>query len=88
MHTTSIDKSLYMITLVDDYSRMTLVRGLIQKSNTGTELLAMIAIMERKGEAKVEMIQTNNGGEYWSTELLEELKKKGTTIKQTVPYHS
>jgi hypothetical protein len=88
MRTTGIDKSLYMITLVDDYSRMTLVRGLVQKSNTGKELLAMIAIMERKGEAKVEMIQTDNGEEYRPTELLEELKKKGITIKQTVPYHS
>jgi hypothetical protein len=56
MRTTGIDKSLYMITLVDDYSRMTLVRGLAQKSNAGKELLAMIAIMERKGEAKVEII--------------------------------
>jgi transposase InsO family protein len=88
MRTTGIDKSLYMITLVDDYSWMTLVRGLAQKSNTGKELLAMIAIMEKKGEAKVEMIQTDNGGEYRSTELLEELKKKGITIKETVPYHS
>jgi hypothetical protein len=61
MHTTGIDKSLYMIILVDDYSRITLVRGLAQKSNAGKELLAMIAIMERKGEAKVEMIQTDNG---------------------------
>jgi transposase InsO family protein len=88
MHTTGIDKSLYMITLVDDYSRMTLVRGLAQKSNAEKELLAMIAIMERKREARVEMIQTDNGGEYRSTELLEELKNKGITIKQTVPYHS
>jgi transposase InsO family protein len=88
MRIIGIDKSLYMITLVDNYSRMTLVRDLAQKSNAEKELLAMIAIMERKGEAKVEMIQTDNGGEYRSTELLEELKKKGITIKQTVPYHS
>jgi hypothetical protein len=64
MHITSIDKSLYMITLVDDYSRITLVRGLAQKSNAGKELLAIIAIMKRKGEVKVEMIQIDNGGEY------------------------
>jgi transposase InsO family protein len=85
MCTSGIDKSLYIITLVDDYSRMTLVRGLAQKSNAEKELLAIIAIMERKGEAKIEMIQTDNGGKYRSTELLEELKKKGITIKQTVP---
>jgi hypothetical protein len=65
-----------MITLVDDYSRMTLVRGLAQKSNVGKKLLAMIAIMEGKGEPKFEMIQMDNGGEYQSTDLLEELKKK------------
>jgi hypothetical protein len=48
----------------------------------------MIAIMEQKGEAKIEMIQMDNGGEYRLIELLKELKKKGITIKQTVPYHS
>jgi hypothetical protein len=46
MHTTGIDKSLYILTLVDDYSRITLVRGLAQQSNAGKELLAMIVIME------------------------------------------
>jgi transposase InsO family protein len=85
---TSIDKSLYMITLADDYSRMTLVRDLAQKFNAKKELLAIIAIMERKGKAKVEMIQTDNEGEYQSSELLEKLKQKGITIKQTVSYYS
>jgi dihydroxyacetone kinase DhaKLM complex PTS-EIIA-like component DhaM len=88
MRITSIDKSLHMITLVDDYSWMTSVRGLAQKSNIGKELLTMIAIIERKREAKVEMIQTDNGGEYWSIALFEELKKKEIIIKQTVPYYS
>jgi transposase InsO family protein len=61
---------------------------MIDDNSPRVEVLVMIAIMERKGEAKIEMIQMDNGREYWSTELLEELKKKGIIIKQTVPYHS
>jgi hypothetical protein len=88
MHITGIHKSLYIITLVIDYSWITLVRDLAQQSNRRKELLAMIAIMERNGEVKVEFIQIDNGGQYRSTEVIEHLKKIGMVIKQIVSYHS
>jgi hypothetical protein len=45
-----------MITLVDEYSWITLVRGLVQKSNSVKELRAMIVIMDRKREMKIKII--------------------------------
>jgi IS30 family transposase len=88
MRIPGIDKLLYMITLVNDYSRLTLVKCLEQQSNAGKELLAITVIMEKKKETKVEIIQMDNGGEYRSTERLEELNKNGITIQQTIIYHS
>lgn len=88
MKTRTPSQHIYLITLVDDFSRLTLVRTIAAKSDTANELLSMIAALETSAGAKVKSLKTDNGGEYRSDHLMHELKMKGIEIKQTVPYHS
>lgn len=88
MRTATPSKHLYMISLVDDFSRMTLVRSILHKSNAANELLSMISAFETSTGKRTQALKTDNGGEYRSNFLVTELKKRGIMIKETVPHHS
>jgi hypothetical protein len=50
--------------------------------------MEVIKIAEAMTGEKLLFLQSDEGGEFRNSELLEEFKKNGIVIKQTVPYHS
>ena len=69
----------YIHTLVDDYSRFTMIRTLSKKDHIADAVLDMIQAMKIiADERKIKYIQTDHGGEYRSKEFLKELSRKGT----------
>ena len=82
------DGSRYTISLIDDYSRMTMVRTLNSKDLTATVLPEMLNIFERLFNCSVAVLRTDNGGEYRSKVLVTALKSRGITLEYSVPHHS
>jgi len=88
METKGVNGQRYICTLIDDYSRMTMLRAIPSKADASDAVLEMIDVMETQAGTKVRSIKTDNGGEYRSTEFLQLLRAKGIALKETVPYHS
>jgi transposase InsO family protein len=74
--------------VVDDYTRITFVAGLRKKSDAATALIEIIEAAERQFEKCVKFLQTDQGGEFRSEELQQQLRSRGIIQKETVPRHS
>lgn len=86
--TASITGKKYFITLVDDFSRLTLTRAISHKSEAAGAVKEMVHQLQRQTRCSIKEIRTNQGGEYRSNEFLEWVKLNGIVIRPTVPYHS
>ena len=78
--------SKYFLTFTDDYSRVTWVIPLKQKSQVFEELKAFIEYQEKVRRQSVECIRSDNGGEYTSNQIESWLKGKRIRHEKTVPY--
>lgn len=83
-----INGARYFITLIDDFSRYTMVATLAHKHEAGTKVLEMINLLETRIASKVQALQTDNAGEYRSKALLTELARRGIQVKETIAHHS
>jgi hypothetical protein len=88
LRTESFDKNRYILNIVDDYSRIIFTRGLRSKNEAGKHVMEVIKIAEAMTGEKLLFLQSDEGGKFRNSELLEEFKKNGIVIKQPVPYHS
>ena len=82
------DGSKYTISLIDDYSRMTMVRTLNSKDLTATVLPEMLNMFERLFNCSVAVLRTDNGGEHRSKALAVTFKTRGIILEHSVPHHS
>lgn len=85
MQTTSPGGSKYILTIIDDYSRYTVVYFLKHKNETNTFIKQFVesAITQRHKTPKI--IRSDRGGEYVNRELQKFLKDKGIKVEYTVP---
>jgi hypothetical protein len=88
METQGVNGQRYICTLIDEYSRFTMLRTISSKAETSAALIDMIAAIETQTGHRAKTIKTDNGDEYRSTELLRYLRTRGISLKETVPYHS
>jgi len=51
-------------------------------------LIEIINLLENRTNLRTNQVQADWGGEFRNTELAIELKQRGTSLKETVPYHS
>lgn len=84
----SINGQRYYVTLVDDFSRITMTRAIKQKSDVARDLKVMIEKFESLFNCRVAELKTDFGGEYGSKDLGQWLESKGISKKPTVAYHS
>jgi hypothetical protein len=65
-----------------------MTRAIATKDKAGYIMMEIIKAAEVMTNQKVAYLQTDEGGEFRSKELLREIQKRGITVKQTIPYHS
>ena len=75
-HSPDISGNQYMITLVDDFSRLTITRAIQEKSDVPVALQEMILKFESMTECSIENLWTNWGAEFRSHKFLLWLKQK------------
>lgn len=78
-------KKRYLLTLIDDYSKFTVVYFLRQKSETEQKIREYIAFVKNKFNKKPKILRSDRGGEYMSESLLSFLKFDGIESQFTAP---
>jgi hypothetical protein len=86
MQVQSMQGSKYCMPIVDDYSRFVTVYFMENKDQAADLLLECIRRYENTLTTRVNIIQTDNGGEFTSNYLRRKLKRKGIKLQTTVPY--
>jgi len=74
--------------IIDEFSRFVTVYFLTSKDEAVDALLECIQMYKTQRGSYVQTIQADNGGEFTSNYLKNELKKKGITLQMTIPYTS
>ena len=85
MHTESIGGAKYFLTFIDDYTRCCSVYFMKHKSEVFDKFKEFEAVTTNDNGKKIGTLQTDNGGEYMSTEFHDYLKEKGIRHELTVP---
>lgn len=86
MRTESIGKKLYLLTLIDGYSKFTKVYFLRHKSEVNQKIQEYIALVKNIFNRKPKILRSDRGGEYISEDLLSYLKSEGIQTEKTAPY--
>jgi len=86
MQTATPTGNKYFLTLIDDYSRFTVIRLLKTKDEVPSVIKEYIAEMSVRFGRKSIALRTDNGREYVTSELTNFLKKEGIQHQLTMPY--
>uniref|UniRef100_A0A5S6Q1Z4 Integrase catalytic domain-containing protein n=1 Tax=Trichuris muris TaxID=70415 RepID=A0A5S6Q1Z4_TRIMR len=76
----------YMLTLIDDYSRFTVVRLVKSKDEVTSAIKEYVAKMKNRFGKKPIAFRTDNGKEYVGLELKKYFREEGIEHQRTVPY--
>ncbi len=83
--TESLGGAKYFLTFIDDKSRHTWVYVLKQKSEVFQKFIEWKAMVEKSTGQKMQVLRTDNGGEYTSDEFRRYLRGEGIKHELTVP---
>eukprot|EP00253_Pinus_taeda_P034991 PITA_34991 len=82
----SLGKSVYYVSLIDDFSRNTWIYFLRNKFEVFDKFKEFKALVENQTEKKIKVLRTDNGGEFCKKEFEEFYKKCGIVRQNTTPY--
>ena len=82
----SLDKSVYYVSFIDEFSRNTWIYFLRKKSEVFDGFKEFKALVENQTEKKIKVLRTDNGGEFCKKEFEEFCKKCGIARQKTTPY--
>lgn len=86
MENKSIGQSRYFLLLVDDYSRMTFVYFLKNKSEVFNKFKLFKKMVETQTNKSIKVLRSDNGREFCSNEMSDFLKASGILHQRTNPY--
>lgn len=86
MQVESFGKKKWLLTIIDDFSRYTVIYFLRNKSDVGESVKEYIAMVENKFGCKPKTIRSDRGGEYMAGELKQFFRTKGIATQYTAPY--
>lgn len=86
MQTATPSGNRWFLTLIDDFSRFTVVRLLQAKREAEAAIREYVALMQVRFQRPPTVLRSDNGREYLSTGLKDFLQAEGTTQQTTVPY--
>lgn len=76
----------YCITLIDDYSRFTMVRLVQNKTEVTQVIKDYVTLTENQFGRRIKVLRTDNGTEYVNRELSKYLSDKGIVHQTSVAY--
>lgn len=76
----------YIITIIDDYSRFTIIKLLAQKSEVESTIRQFIEFTKTKFAKKPKIMRSDRGGEYTGNRFKEYLRNEGIQTQLTAPY--
>ena len=76
----------YLATFLDDFSKLSTVEPVAQKSEVATKVKEVFQRLETQTGQKLQKVRTDRGGEYLNTELDGYYKSKGVVHQTTAPY--
>jgi transposase InsO family protein len=76
----------YFMTMIDDYSRYTVLYLLKNKSEVPDRIKEYVRLVQTKFKKSPNVIRSDRGGEYVNENLTKFFKKEGITPQFTVPY--
>lgn len=79
--------NVYIMTMMDDYSRYTRIYLLQKKSEAAEKIKSFVAEMKNKFGKCVNTIRSDRGGEYTGKALAQFYEKEGITAQFSVPYN-
>ena len=82
----SLDKSVYYVSFIDEFSRNTWIYFLKKKSKVFDKFKEFNALVENQAEKKIKVFRIDNGGWFCSNEFEEFGKKCGIAQQKTNPY--
>jgi len=82
----SIQGASYVLTFIDDLSRMTFAYLLEHKDQTFEMFKEFKAFVENQINLRIKMLRSDNGGEYISNEFNEFCVRNGIKRQFTIPY--
>nr|CCA23567.1 putative polyprotein [Albugo laibachii Nc14] len=85
MNSISTGGSRFILTLIDDFSRLLTVYFLQSKSQVFENFICYKAMMERKTNRRIKCIRTDNGIEYLKERFGEECRRNGIVDQTTAP---
>jgi transposase InsO family protein len=86
VHVPSLSKSVYYVLFIDDFSRNTWIYFLRKKFEVFDKFKEFKSLVENQIEKKINVLRTNNGGEFYGNEFKEFCKKCGIARHTTTPY--
>lgn len=86
MQTETPSKKKYFLTMIDDFSRYTVVYLLNNKSEVYSKFVQYIENMKTQKGVKPKCIRSDRGGEYISKDIKELFIKEGIECQMTAPY--
>ena len=86
MSKTSLGKTRYFLTFIDDKSRMTFVYFLRSKDEVFTKFKEFKSLVENQTGKRIKTLRSDNGGEYTSHNFQRYLKAQGILHQKTAPY--
>ena len=86
MPITSINGSRYLLTFIDDFSRYTWIFFLKKKSEVCEKISELKALIENASGQNINILRSDNGGEYFSNELLHIFSQIGIHVQHSIPY--
>lgn len=86
MEVYSLGRNKYFITFIDAFSGLTCLNFLQQKSKTFIKFQEWLAYAKRYTTSKLQVLQTDNGGEYVSSVFQDYCKQAGIERRYSIPY--
>lgn len=86
MQTNSPSGKRYVLTLIDDFSRYTVIYLLREKSEVELKIKEYVEMVKNKFSKQPKVIRSDRGGEYINKNLVEYLAGQGIQIQYTTPY--
>ena len=83
---TSMGGSNYFVTLLDDYSKLSIVRPLGHKSDTAAVVKDTLKLLENQSGYRVQRLRCDNGTEYINNDLKTFCTDNGIKLETTVRY--
>jgi transposase InsO family protein len=82
----SIGGNKYGLVIVDDYSRFTWVFFVFDKSEVQGKVKTFIRRAQREFELPIKKVRSDNGSEFWNTNVEEFLDEEGIKHEFLAPY--